>query len=171
MESAVLKSPENRSLGNLDKIKRFCKKHWISRKSINEEIKAISNVNKTPDCYTTASILASQKPRLKGIVFCTYLYFLELFDHIRQYKSCSGGEIDHFSDLCDQPWFWGPLSRLDANDLLKNHPVGTFIVRDSEHDCSKFTLTFRCSNGSVLNHRITQTNGSYAFLEVCSWFK
>ncbi|VDD81022.1 unnamed protein product [Mesocestoides corti] len=73
--------------------------------------------------------------------------------------------------MCSQPWFWGPLTLLEAKELLQDAPSGSFIVRDSEHDTSKFTLTFRCSNNSILNNRIAQTGTVFGFIQYSLKYK
>lgn len=89
----------------------------------------------------------------------------ETLKHLAQYSKLSGIQLQQFEELSTQPWFWGPLSRIEATQLLQETSPGSFIVRDSEKDVSRFTLTFRCSNGSILNNRIAEQGNFYAFLE------
>nr|VZI28720.1 unnamed protein product [Spirometra erinaceieuropaei] len=89
----------------------------------------------------------------------------ETLKHLAQYSKLSGIHLEQFEELSAQPWFWGPLSRVEATQLLQDTSPGSFIVRDSERDVSRFTLTFRCSNGSILNNRIAEQSNVYAFLE------
>ncbi|KAL5108982.1 WD repeat-containing protein SL1-17 [Taenia crassiceps] len=82
-----------------------------------------------------------------------------------QYPCLRDKDLDHFHNLCSQPWFWGPLTRIEADALLQCAPDGSFIVRDSENDSSKFTLTFRFSSEVILNNRITQTGNEFGFIQ------
>ncbi|KAM7536022.1 hypothetical protein Aperf_G00000102197 [Anoplocephala perfoliata] len=88
-----------------------------------------------------------------------------LIKSLSQNELLEENELPHFYSLCIQPWFWGPLTRLEADGLLQNAQDGSFIVRVSENDTNKYTLTFRFSNDIILNNRITQNDGGFGFIQ------
>lgn len=55
--------------------------------------------------------------------------------------------------LSHEGWYWGPVTRQEAEHKLRGHPDGTFLVRDSSSDNYLFTLSFR-SSGRTLHSRI-----------------
>lgn len=63
--------------------------------------------------------------------------------------------------LLDAPWFWGELSRGDEQELLRNKPDGTFLVRHSSTP-GDFTISLRHSGSNKLI-RINHKNGKYGF--------
>nr|CDS32074.1 WD repeat containing protein 61 [Hymenolepis microstoma] len=89
----------------------------------------------------------------------------EMIKCLLQNERLRDDEIPNFNSLCTQSWFWGPLSRLESNGLLHNAPDGSFLVRVSENDSSMCTLTFRFSNDTILNNRITQSDCGFGFIQ------
>ncbi|XP_070576068.1 suppressor of cytokine signaling 6-like [Ptychodera flava] len=64
--------------------------------------------------------------------------------------------------LSKRPWYWGPLTRNEAEEKLSNMPDGSFLVRDSSDDRYLLSLSFR-SNGRTLHTRIEHSNGLFSF--------
>ncbi|XP_006811605.1 uncharacterized protein LOC102804266 [Saccoglossus kowalevskii] len=64
--------------------------------------------------------------------------------------------------LSKRPWYWGPLTRNEAEEKLSNMPDGSFLVRDSSDDRYLLSLSFR-SNGKTLHTRIEHFNGLFSF--------
>lgn len=62
-------------------------------------------------------------------------------------------------------WYWGPLTRAEATQRLRHKEDGCFLVRDSEGDMNKFTLSFKGA-GQIFHNRILRHNSKYAFLPV-----
>ncbi|CAL8088230.1 unnamed protein product [Orchesella dallaii] len=62
----------------------------------------------------------------------------------------------------DCGWYWGPLSSEAAEDLLRNEPDGSFIVRDSSDARYIFSLTFKL-HGLVRHVRIEHDQGNFSF--------
>lgn len=59
-------------------------------------------------------------------------------------------------------WYWGPMSRGDAEMKLQNLSDGSFLVRDSSDDHHLLSLSFR-SNKRTLHTRIEHSNGTFSF--------
>ncbi|XP_064640465.1 suppressor of cytokine signaling 6-like [Lineus longissimus] len=59
-------------------------------------------------------------------------------------------------------WYWGPLTRVEAEEKLSNQANGAFLVRDSSDDRYLLSLSFR-SNERTLHTRIEHCNGMFSF--------
>jgi len=59
-------------------------------------------------------------------------------------------------------WYWGPVSREEAEEKLFGQPEGAFLVRDSTDDRYLFSLSFR-SSGRTLHTRVEYCNGEFSF--------
>lgn len=58
-------------------------------------------------------------------------------------------------------WYWGPMSRTEAEESLAGQLDGTFLVRDSSDERHLLSLSFR-SFGKTLHTRIEHTNGAFS---------
>lgn len=65
-------------------------------------------------------------------------------------------------DLARHGWYWGPLTRLEAEEKLQGLDNGMFLVRDSSDDRYFLSLSFR-SQGKTLHTRIEYCNGHFSF--------
>ena len=59
-------------------------------------------------------------------------------------------------------WYWGPITRVEAEERLQGADDGTFLVRDSSDDRYLLSLSFR-SQGKTLHTRIEYSNGFFSF--------
>jgi len=59
-------------------------------------------------------------------------------------------------------WYWGPITRAEAEDRLAGQPDGAFLLRDSSDDRYLLSLSFR-SDGRTLHTRIEHCNGLFSF--------
>ncbi|KAH8284713.1 hypothetical protein KR018_012041 [Drosophila ironensis] len=73
------------------------------------------------------------------------------------YKACS--------EMLNQVWYWGEISRRDSQRQLSDKPTGSFLVRDSETSGSQFTLSFRIMN-VTLHYRLEFRDNFWYFEEL-----
>ncbi|XP_017836088.1 uncharacterized protein LOC108595371 isoform X2 [Drosophila busckii] len=73
------------------------------------------------------------------------------------YKACS--------EMLEQVWYWGEISRRDSQRQLSDKPTGSFLVRDSETSGSQFTLSFRILN-VTLHYRLEYRDEFWHFEEL-----
>ncbi|XP_065369577.1 uncharacterized protein Socs44A [Calliphora vicina] len=68
-------------------------------------------------------------------------------------------------EMLNQVWYWGEISRRDAQKQLTDKPTGSFLVRDSETSGCQFTLSFRIIN-VTLHYRLEYRNDYWHFEEL-----
>lgn len=72
--------------------------------------------------------------------------------------------LQQLNRLFDYPWYWGPLTSSEATTLLETQIDGAFLIRDSEKDCNRVSLSFK-SGGRTLHCRIEYQEGLFRFFE------
>lgn len=85
-------------------------------------------------------------------------------------RACDSGPAalssltEELKQLARQGWYWGPITRWEAEAKLGRAPDGAFLVRDSSDDRYLLSLSFR-SHGKTLHTRIEHSNGRFSFYE------
>lgn len=76
--------------------------------------------------------------------------------------SAGRGLIRELCSLAHEGWYWGPVSRQEAEEKLHGQPDGAFLVRDSSSDNYLLSVSFR-SSGRTLHTRIEYSYGMFSF--------
>ena len=73
-------------------------------------------------------------------------------------------KVDQETDqqIISYVWFWGSISRREAENLLRSKKDGSFLVRVSSDKRFLYSLSFR-SNGKTMHTRIEHSNGLFFF--------
>lgn len=85
-----------------------------------------------------------------------------LYDRVEPRLLGTNGLQLGLRDLAHHGWYWGPLTRVEAEEKLNGHNDGTFLVRDSSDERYFLSLSFR-SQGKTLHTRIECCNGHFSF--------
>lgn len=65
-------------------------------------------------------------------------------------------------EITNCPYYWGKIDMKEAERLLENLPLGTFLLRDSMHEDFLYSVSYRYY-GSTYHSRIEQWNRRFSF--------
>uniref|UniRef100_A0AC35TVA5 Suppressor of cytokine signaling 2 n=1 Tax=Rhabditophanes sp. KR3021 TaxID=114890 RepID=A0AC35TVA5_9BILA len=68
--------------------------------------------------------------------------------------------VEQIALLIKSQWYWGAICSLEAEELLANEPVGTFLVRDSRNGNYVFSLSL-VTREKIIHSRLEKYNGHY----------
>lgn len=85
-----------------------------------------------------------------------------VYEHIQHKMLGSSGLTLDLRSLAQYGWYWGPITRVEAEEHLSQAKDGTFLVRDSSDDRYLLSLSFH-SQGKTLHTRIEYCNGNFSF--------
>lgn len=87
---------------------------------------------------------------------------VDLYDKVLPRLLGTNGLMLGLRDLACHGWYWGPMTRVEAEEKLAGCNDGTFLVRDSSDERYLLSLSFR-SQGKTLHTRIEYSNGFFSF--------
>lgn len=85
-----------------------------------------------------------------------------VYEHIQHKMLGSNGLSLDLRNLAQYGWYWGPITRVEAEECLSGSNDGTFLVRDSSDDRYLLSLSFH-SQSKTLHTRIEYCNGHFSF--------
>ena len=85
-----------------------------------------------------------------------------VYEHIQHKMLGSNGLNLDLRHLAEYGWYWGPITRVEAEEHLAGTKDGTFLVRDSSEEKYLLSLSFH-SQGKTLHTRIEYCNGNFSF--------
>ena len=85
-----------------------------------------------------------------------------LYEQVQHKMLGSNGLTLNLRNLAQYGWYWGPITRVEAEERLSGAKDGTFLVRDSSDDRYLLSLSFH-SQAKTLHTRIEYCNGNFSF--------
>ncbi|XP_076323459.1 uncharacterized protein LOC143232196 [Tachypleus tridentatus] len=131
------------------------KRNNLAQKSENDW-----NISRSLEIPPNISRLALDVPSLSSDFQCKLTAFNACTDVPDSSKTVSITEELFKLSKCG--WYWGPITRSEAEEKLTDQSDGAFLVRDSSDDRYLLSLSFR-SYGRTLHTRIEHCNGLFSF--------
>jgi len=117
-----------------------------------------------PQSYSDESMSSASKPIVShnNKSFSEEELFNQSVDNLNEMDERKFSLFEEMDKLSKCGWYWGPITRCEAEAKLRDQMDGAFLVRDSSDDHYLFSLSFR-SYGRTLHTRIEYTNGLFRF--------
>lgn len=85
-----------------------------------------------------------------------------VYEQVQHRLMGTNGLLLGLRNLAMHGWYWGPITRVEAEEKLQGMDDGTFLVRDSSDERYLLSLSFR-SQGKTLHTRVEYCNGHFSF--------
>ncbi len=115
-----------------------------------------------PGTSNKSSSTASNTPQTQPLTNITQSpYYDQVKDQVKE-PAKSWSLTKELFKLSKYGWYWGPVTRVEAEEKLNRQPDGAFLVRDSSDERYLLSLSFRSYN-LTLHTRIEHCNGVFSF--------
>ena len=139
---------------------------------------AMSDYKRSEKISNVSPYMSNSCGQISATVHCSQSVSHSATIHDRDHKPSNNKAISDGACLKEPPkvwslteelfrlskfgWYWGPITRREAERKLAGQPDGAFLVRDSSDERYLLSLSFR-SYGRTLHTRIEHCNGKFIF--------